>query len=115
MVRMSCQVLVVIALRWSSALAARADPGISAVRISVYAGNPDMVVPGESVLLFASAVRIRADNLSVVGEAPYTSTITGQTEYLPVTISFMAAKGCVSLLPLLAWLTAIVILSNLWT
>ncbi|KAI0700994.1 amidase signature enzyme [Cerioporus squamosus] len=35
---------------------------------------PDMVVP--------------------IGEAAYNSTITGQTEFLPVTISFVAAKGC---------------------
>jgi len=29
-----------------------------------------------------------------IGEAPYNSTITGTTEYLPVTLSFIAAKGC---------------------
>lgn len=34
----------------------------------------------------------------LVGEAPYNSTVTGQTEYLPVTISFVAAKGCVSII-----------------
>ncbi|CAI6314295.1 unnamed protein product [Periconia digitata] len=29
-----------------------------------------------------------------IGEAPYNSTITGHVEYLPVTVDFMAAKGC---------------------
>ncbi|TFK85923.1 amidase signature enzyme [Polyporus arcularius HHB13444] len=47
---------------------------VTAPRIAVYAGVPDMVVP--------------------IGEAPFNSTITGQTEFLPVTISFVAAKGC---------------------
>ena len=31
---------------------------------------------------------------AVVGQAPYNSTITQHIEYLPVTIDFMAAKGC---------------------
>ncbi|PCH35594.1 amidase signature enzyme [Wolfiporia cocos MD-104 SS10] len=48
--------------------------GFSSGRIAVFAGVPDMVVP--------------------VGEAPYTSKITGKTEYLPVTVSFVIAKGC---------------------
>ncbi|KAI0767056.1 amidase signature enzyme [Fomes fomentarius] len=48
--------------------------GFSSGRISVHGEVPDMVVP--------------------LGEAPYNSTVTGQTEYLPVTISFVAAKGC---------------------
>ncbi|KAJ3288017.1 hypothetical protein HK104_008360 [Borealophlyctis nickersoniae] len=48
--------------------------GFSAGRISVHAEIPDMVIP--------------------LGELPYTSTITGQTEYLPVTISIMATKDC---------------------
>jgi hypothetical protein len=29
-----------------------------------------------------------------IGEAPYNSTITQHVEYLPVTVDFMAAKGC---------------------
>jgi hypothetical protein len=65
---------------------ARADPrnvyfdepgvpfGFSNSRISVMAEVPDFVVP--------------------IGEAPYNSTITGHVEYLPVTIDFLAAKGC---------------------
>ncbi|KAI0696652.1 amidase signature enzyme [Cerioporus squamosus] len=48
--------------------------GFSSGRISVHAEVPDMVVP--------------------IGEAPFNSTITGRTEFLPVTISFVAAKGC---------------------
>ncbi|RPD57766.1 amidase signature enzyme [Lentinus tigrinus ALCF2SS1-7] len=48
--------------------------GFSSGRISVHAEVPDMVVP--------------------IGEAPFNSTITGRTEFLPVTISFIAAKGC---------------------
>jgi len=48
--------------------------GFSSGRIAVFAETPDMVVP--------------------IGEAPYNSTITGTTEYLPVTLSFIAAKGC---------------------
>ena len=31
-----------------------------------------------------------------VGELAYNSTITGTIEYLPVTLSFIAAKECVS-------------------
>ncbi|KAI0359644.1 amidase signature enzyme, partial [Trametes cingulata] len=50
--------------------------GFSAGRIAVHAETPDMVVP--------------------IGEAPFNSTITGKTEFLPVTLSFITAKGCVS-------------------
>ena len=31
-----------------------------------------------------------------VGELAFNSTITGLVEFLPVTLSFIAAKGCVS-------------------
>ncbi|KAI0919006.1 hypothetical protein AcW1_003502 [Taiwanofungus camphoratus] len=55
--------------------------GFSSMRIAVLAETPDMVVP--------------------VGETPYNSTVTGKTEYLPVTLSFVAAKGCVSRYPTL--------------
>jgi len=48
--------------------------GFSSGRIAVFAETPDMVVP--------------------IGEAPYNSTITGQVEYLPVTLSFITAKNC---------------------
>jgi hypothetical protein len=48
--------------------------GFSNSRISVMSEAPDFVVP--------------------IGEAPYNSTITGHVEYLPVTVDFMAAKGC---------------------
>ncbi|TBU31164.1 amidase signature enzyme [Dichomitus squalens] len=48
--------------------------GFSSGRLAVHAELPDMVVP--------------------IGEAPYNSTVTGKTEFLPVTISFVAAKGC---------------------
>jgi hypothetical protein len=42
--------------------------------ISGFSECPDFVVP--------------------IGEAPYNSTVTGHVEYLPVTVDFMAAKGC---------------------
>ncbi|KAF2654919.1 glutamyl-tRNA amidotransferase [Lophiostoma macrostomum CBS 122681] len=42
--------------------------------LSGFAEAPDFVVP--------------------IGEAPYNSTVTGHVEYLPVTVDFMAAKGC---------------------
>lgn len=29
-----------------------------------------------------------------VGEIPYNSTVTGRTEYMPVTMSIVAARGC---------------------
>ncbi|KAH9942204.1 amidase signature enzyme [Epithele typhae] len=48
--------------------------GFSAGRIAVHGEVPDMVIP--------------------IGEVPYNSTITGTTEFLPVTISFIAAKNC---------------------
>lgn len=48
--------------------------GWSDVEASVFAEAPDVVVP--------------------IGEAPYSSTVTGHVEYLPVTANFMAAKGC---------------------
>ncbi|KAL4795142.1 amidase signature domain-containing protein [Aspergillus venezuelensis] len=43
-------------------------------RISTLAGTPDFVVP--------------------VGEVPYTSTVSGKREHMPVTLSFGAAVGC---------------------
>ncbi|KAL0261683.1 hypothetical protein SLS55_003113 [Diplodia seriata] len=48
--------------------------GFSASRISVFSEAPDMVVP--------------------IGQASYFSSITNHTEVLPVTVDFMAAKGC---------------------
>ncbi|KDQ63915.1 hypothetical protein JAAARDRAFT_165877 [Jaapia argillacea MUCL 33604] len=48
--------------------------GFSYGRIGPFAGVPDVVVP--------------------LGQAPYNSTITGQVEYLPVTISLVTRKGC---------------------
>lgn len=46
----------------------------STSRISVLSGSPDIVIP--------------------IGEIPFRSKITNHTEYLPVTVDFMAAKGC---------------------
>ncbi|KAL8691533.1 MAG: hypothetical protein Q9218_003257 [Villophora microphyllina] len=48
--------------------------GFSTGRISVFSEVPDVVVP--------------------VGEASYLSTVTGHAEVLPVTVDFLAAKGC---------------------
>ncbi|CAI7654638.1 unnamed protein product [Penicillium glandicola] len=48
--------------------------GFSDGRMAVLAGTPDLIVP--------------------VGEVPYYSTISLQTEYMPVTMSFGAARGC---------------------
>ncbi|KAJ5319791.1 hypothetical protein N7508_000074 [Penicillium antarcticum] len=48
--------------------------GFSNGRIAVLAGTPDMVVP--------------------VGEVAYNSTISLKEEYMPVTMSFGAARGC---------------------
>ncbi|MCJ1480641.1 hypothetical protein MMC06_000796 [Schaereria dolodes] len=48
--------------------------GFSEGRISSFTEVPDMVVP--------------------IGQANYTSTITNHTEFLPVTVDFLAAKGC---------------------
>ncbi|KAB2572169.1 Amidase 1 [Lasiodiplodia theobromae] len=48
--------------------------GFSTSRISVFSEAPDMVVP--------------------IGQASYFSSITNHTEVLPVTVDFMAAKGC---------------------
>lgn len=48
--------------------------GFGAPRISIMSEVPDFVVP--------------------IGEAPYTSTVTGHVENLPVTANLMAAKGC---------------------
>ncbi|KAJ4315919.1 hypothetical protein N0V84_008126 [Fusarium piperis] len=46
----------------------------STSRISIMSETPDMVVP--------------------IGQVAYHSSITSQTEYLPVTVDLMAAKGC---------------------
>lgn len=46
----------------------------STSRISVMSGTPDMVVP--------------------IGHLAYVSEVTKTTEYLPVTVDFMAARGC---------------------
>ncbi|OQD75416.1 hypothetical protein PENDEC_c007G03836 [Penicillium decumbens] len=48
--------------------------GFSDGRIGVMAGAPDFVVP--------------------VGEIPYNSTVSLKTEYMPVTMSFVASRGC---------------------
>jgi hypothetical protein len=48
--------------------------GFSTSRISVFTEAPDFVIP--------------------LGQAEYNSTITDHTEYLPVTVDIMAAKGC---------------------
>ncbi|KAL3486213.1 amidase signature domain-containing protein [Aspergillus germanicus] len=48
--------------------------GMSDSNIAVFAGLPDLVVP--------------------IGEIPYNSTKSGKTEYLPVTMSIVAARGC---------------------
>ncbi|BCS20854.1 glutamyl-tRNA(Gln) amidotransferase, subunit A [Aspergillus puulaauensis] len=52
------------------------DPpmGFKDSRIATMAGAPDLVVP--------------------VGEVPYNSTVSLKTEYMPVTMSFVAARGC---------------------
>ncbi|KAI8812484.1 amidase signature enzyme, partial [Cladochytrium replicatum] len=66
--------------------------GFSSGRISVHAEIPDVIVP--------------------IGEAPYNSTVgsfnyAGRTEYMPVTISFLAHKNCdLMLLKLVADLEA---------
>ncbi|KAJ3037698.1 hypothetical protein HDV00_001420 [Rhizophlyctis rosea] len=51
-----------------------APTGFSTGRISVFTEIPDYVIP--------------------LTQLPYNSTISGATEYLPVTVSLMAAKGC---------------------
>ncbi|OJI98271.1 hypothetical protein ASPVEDRAFT_880966 [Aspergillus versicolor CBS 583.65] len=48
--------------------------GFKDSRIATMAGAPDLVVP--------------------VGEVPYNSTVSLKTEYMPVTLSFVAARGC---------------------
>jgi len=56
-----------------------APTGFSNGRISVFSEILDIVV--------------------LIGQVPYNSTITGRVDYLPVTISFMAAKGCDYMMP----------------
>ncbi|KAJ5688316.1 hypothetical protein N7536_010935 [Penicillium majusculum] len=48
--------------------------GMSDSNIAVFASVPDLVVP--------------------IGEVPYNSTKSGKMEYLPVTMSLVAARGC---------------------
>jgi len=48
--------------------------GFSVSRISNFAEVPDMVIP--------------------IGQAAYNSTITGKSEFLPVTVDVLVAKGC---------------------
>ncbi|KAL3479099.1 amidase signature domain-containing protein [Aspergillus californicus] len=48
--------------------------GMSDSNIAVFAGTPDLIVP--------------------IGEIPFNSTKSGKTEYLPVTMSLGAARGC---------------------
>jgi hypothetical protein len=56
----------------------RSPPGIptgfSTSRISIFSGVPDFVLP--------------------IGQAAYLSNITQKTEYLPVSVDILAAKGC---------------------
>lgn len=56
--------------------------GFSASRISVFTEVPDSVFP--------------------VGQAPFFSSVTQHTEYLPVTVDILAAKGCDGLIVQLA-------------
>lgn len=56
--------------------------GFSSSRISVFAETPDSVFP--------------------IGQAPFFSSVTQHTEYLPVTIDVLAAKGCDGLIVKLA-------------
>lgn len=71
-------------------------------RIAVHGETPDMVVPGESISSnHVSEIRLLTS--LTVGEVAYNSTITGITEYLPVSVSFIAAKGCVSALGTASW------------
>lgn len=48
--------------------------GFGDVSIAIMARTPDLVVP--------------------VGEIPYNSSVTFKTEYMPVTMSLIAARGC---------------------
>ncbi|KAH6672025.1 amidase signature domain-containing protein [Halenospora varia] len=48
--------------------------GWSVQNVAIFAGVPDMVLP--------------------IGQAPYYSTITNHTEYLPVAVNIVAAPGC---------------------
>lgn len=48
--------------------------GFSTSRISVFQSGPDHVIP--------------------LGETAYVSGVTGKTEYLPVTVDMVAARGC---------------------
>ena len=48
--------------------------GFSDSRIAVHGETPDLVVP--------------------IGEIPYNSTVSLKTEYMPVTMSLVVARGC---------------------
>lgn len=77
-----------------------APVGVSNGRLSVFSEAPDFVVPSTCYiylhcLLFPFGDGLNANNVKlIVGQAAYNSTITKKTEYLPVTVDFMAAKGC---------------------
>ena len=62
------------------------DPGST----SIFAEIPDMVVPSKFWSLSVGCV---ANDVIIVGETWYFSSITNHTELLPVTVDFMAAKG----------------------
>lgn len=78
--------------------------GFSTSRISVMAEVPDMVVPG--MFLFTLDLVGAGDgvgglgegearaNMKPVGQAAYFSTVTNHTEYLPISVDFMAARNC---------------------
>ena len=76
-----------------------APTGFSIGRVSNFAGVPDIVYPRKSLhtSLPLSPLLLAPHQLTLfttVGQASYRSTITLKTEFLPVTVDIVAAKGC---------------------
>ena len=70
--------------------------GFSTGRIATHAEVPDMVVPSEPMVLLIFTATPKP--FDTVGELPSTSSITKTQVFLPVTLSFIAQKNCVSIL-----------------
>jgi len=84
--------------------------GFSTSRISVFSEVPDVVIPSKhSPSPSPPSFPLPPPNpahshpnpllpdvltTTTVGQSPYNSTITQHTEYLPVTVDILAAKGC---------------------
>ena len=67
---------------------ATAVPGLRSTYLSPYIGGPELAIPSTSSLLVQKSC---LTELPLVGHVEYESRISGNSEYLPVVVSMLAA------------------------